>query len=280
MISIKKQVNHITKKRFSFFNDRCHFETNCLSVTCSTKGSVRKYCFIFFTINHKSEAQSCVIYFIESCYESGSDMNIWLRSVKGVAEVLLAALDVDVGVLFLHLTVWHGHALLEMTIWTSEKLGGGTRVFLRWAGHRGDLTGPSCFHWGAEMAVQGRAACYDQHENNSQYEELHHSLYCSGLSKTDPLSVCMSTVRTTSPSSLRSLQHLCGGFFLSEIQVLFLKTICTDRYRDGWAARCSADRDQASADLQELSELPRLWLSGAWHWDAPWCAPCDHERQP
>lgn len=41
--------------------------------------------------------------------------------------------------------------------WTSEKLGGGTRVFLRWAGHRGDLTGPSCFHWGAEMAVQGRA---------------------------------------------------------------------------------------------------------------------------
>lgn len=41
--------------------------------------------------------------------------------------------------------------------WTSAKLGGSTCVFLRWAGYCSDLTGPSCFSWGAVMAVQGRA---------------------------------------------------------------------------------------------------------------------------
>lgn len=52
------------------------------------------------------------------------------------------------------------NSLSESTLtltWTSAKLGGGTRVFLRWTGYSGDLTGPSCFNWGAEMAVQGRA---------------------------------------------------------------------------------------------------------------------------
>lgn len=41
--------------------------------------------------------------------------------------------------------------------WTSAKLGSSTCVFLRWAGYCGDLTGPSCFSWGAVVAVQGRA---------------------------------------------------------------------------------------------------------------------------
>lgn len=52
------------------------------------------------------------------------------------------------------------NSLSESTLtltWTSAKLGGGTRVFLRWTGYSGDLTGPSCFNWGAEMAVQGHA---------------------------------------------------------------------------------------------------------------------------
>lgn len=54
--------------------------------------------------------------------------------------------------IFLLLSEW-----TSSLTWTSAKLGGGTCVFLRWAGYCGDLTGPSCFSWVAVMAVQGRA---------------------------------------------------------------------------------------------------------------------------
>lgn len=54
--------------------------------------------------------------------------------------------------IFLLLSEW-----TSSLTWTSAKLGSSTCVFLRWAGYCGDLTGPSCFSWGAVVAVQGRA---------------------------------------------------------------------------------------------------------------------------
>ncbi len=103
-------------------------------------------------------------------------------------------------------TVWMIRWASSLT-WASAELGSSTRVFVRWAGYAGDLTGPSCFLWDAVQAVQGPAL-------NTPDNIWFHTLTCAQELTEHLHKPCM-----YSRKALLTLEAVVWSFFCSHVDI-------------------------------------------------------------